>query len=274
MNQVVLVTGVSSGIGRAVVECLSGGGIKVYGTTRNLKNFRKKNGDNPGAEILEVDLADEASIAKAVKHITGKEKRIDVLVNNAGYGHAGPVEDTSIKEAQELFDVNFFGMMRMTRAVLPYMRRDKAGLIVNISSIVGLMGIPFQALYCASKYAVEGFSESLRMEVKNLGIRVVIVEPGDVKTGFTDNRVKKSGSGISEGYRAVMEKSMAVVERDERNGYPAEKVARLIADIIRKKSPRLRYPVGKFDQMISLPLKKIVPGGFFESIIMQHLQLK
>ena len=272
-DQVVLVTGVSSGIGRAIVERLSAGGYRVYGTTRNLKHCSERAGDIVGAEILEVDITQDKSVDKAVHYITGKEKGIDVLINNAGYGLAGPVEDTSIEEAQDLFDVNFFGVLRMIRAVVPIMRRRRSGLIINMSSIVGLMGIPFQALYCGSKYAIEGFSESLRMELKNFGIRVVMVEPGDVKTGFTDNRVKKTGPGNIEEYRPIMDRSMEVVERDERNGYPADKIALLVASIIRKKSPQLRYPVGKFEQMISLPLKKIVPGGIFESIIMQHLKL-
>lgn len=270
---VILITGVTSGIGKAMLERLSRDGHRVYGCTRSCKRYYELNEKTAGAEILELDITDEISVKRAVATIVDKEKRIDVLINNAGYGLAGAVECTPVEEAKYQFEVNLFGTMRMTKAVLPVMRKKSQGLIINMSSIVGKMGIPYQALYCASKHAVEGFSESLRMELKEFGISVVMLEPGDVKTSFTDNRVKAQNAGSAGTYKSMFEKSISIVEGDERKGMAPEKIAALVSKIILKKTPRLRYPIGPFEQMISLPLKNILPQRLFEGIIMQHLKL-
>lgn len=272
-RKVVVITGVSSGLGKALAGHLSESGYIVYGTTRNLKRFKEMNGENSAARILEADITRDASITKAVGRIVGEEGGIDILVNNAGYGTAGAAEETSVEDARDQFEVNFFSVLRMTNAVLPEMRRARSGMIINVSSIVGRMGIPFQSLYCASKYALEGYSESLRMELKRLGIGVVLVEPGDMRTGFTGNRKKFLGKKGAGPYRTIIEKSLPIVERDEMKGYPPEKVAALIEKIMRKKSPRLRYSIGPLEQMISLPLKSIVPDGVFEYLVMDHLKL-
>ncbi len=270
---VVLITGVTSGMGKAMLERLSRDGHRVYGGTRSRKRYYELNEKTAGAEILELDITDEISVKRAVAVIIEEEKRIDVLINNAGYGLAGAVECTPVEKAQRQFEVNLFGTMRMIRAVLPVMREKKQGLIINMSSIVGKMGIPYQALYCASKHAVEGFTESLRMELKEFGVSVVMIEPGDVKTSFTDNRVKTQGGEAAGAYRSMFEKSISIVEGDERKGIAPEKIAELVSKIIRKKSPRLRYPIGPLEQMISLPLKNLLPQRLFEGIIMQHLKL-
>jgi short-subunit dehydrogenase len=269
----VLVTGVSSGLGKALVAHLSGKGYRVYGTTRNLERYTALSGTVPGAEVLELDITDESSIKRVIGHIAGKEDGLDVLINNAGYGIAGAVEHTSLKEAREQFQVNFFGMAGMIAAVLPMMRRSGSGLIVNVSSVVGRMGVPFQAMYCASKHAVEGYTESLRMEMKGSGVRVVMVEPGDISTGFTRNRRKRAGPAHDDAYAERMERSMAIVERDEGRGMAPEKIAALIERIIRMKSPRLRYAIGPLEQMISLPLKSVIPYALFEYLVMDHLKL-
>ncbi len=252
------------------MELLSQSGHRVYGTTRNLKKFKTENSDSQTDNVFEVDLTDEKSIQEATGLILKKEGTIDVLINNAGYGTAGAAEETGVTDAMKQFDVNFFAVLRTVNAVLPSMRSQKSGLIINISSIVGQMGIPFQSIYCASKYAIEGYTESLRMEVKNLGIKVVLVEPGDVKTGFTDNREKFE---TSDAYAGAVYRSIDIVESDERKGYPPEKVARLIEKIIREKSPRLRYSTGPFEQILSLHLKRLVPHKFFEFLIMDHMKM-
>ncbi len=272
-RSVVLITGVSSGMGKATVEELGKKGYKVYGTTRDLRKYRRQNKALPNTEILQVDITGDASVKKAVEYIIKKESRIDVLVNNAGYGTAGAIETAGMKEAKDQFEINFFSVLRMMNAVLPHMRQNKSGLIINISSIVGQMGIPFQALYCASKYAIEGLTESLRMEVKRFGIHVAMIEPGDVKSGFTDGRIRinnKKEPGI---YDAMLDKSMAIVEKDERNGIEPEKVAKLIEKIIRAKSPRLRYTVGPGGEIVSMYLKRFIPGGLWEYMLMDHLKL-
>jgi len=273
-KSVVLITGVTSGIGKATAALLSSSGHRVYGTTRNLTRYQKTNPETPGLEILEVDITDEKSIQEAVSSILAKEDKIDVLINNAGYGTSGPAETIDINEAQDQFEVNLFSIMRMTNAVLPAMRSRQSGLIINISSIVGQMGIPFQSVYCSSKYAVEGYTESLAMEIKNLGIHTVLIEPGDIKTGFTANRKKADARGSDNIYQDAVLRSMEIVEKDEQKGSPPEKVALLIQKVMGKKSPRLRYSTGPFEQMLSLHLKRFVPQRFFEFLIMDHMKMR
>ncbi|MCP4133869.1 MAG: SDR family NAD(P)-dependent oxidoreductase [bacterium] len=273
-RSVVLITGVTSGMGKATVELLSSSGYRVYGTTRNLEKYKQENKEIEGVEILEVDILSENSLERAVQIILKKESGIDVLINNAGYGTAGAVENTSIKEAQDQLDVNFFGTVRAINAVLPSMREKGSGLIINTSSIVGQMGIPYQAFYSASKYAIEGFTEALRMEVKGFGITVVMVEPGDVKSGFTGNRLRTKNSQKNTAYQEMMERSIAIVVKDEMKGSPPEKVAQLMLKILQKKSPRLRYTVGPTGQIISTHLKKYMPFGLWENMIMDHMKMK
>ncbi len=188
--RVVLVTGASSGIGRACAEFLAGRGYRVYGGSRRLVA-------GSVVESISMDVGDDASVHAAVSTILAREGRIDILVNNAGIAIAGAVEDTSVEEARDQFDVNFFGVLRVCRAVLPAMREQGAGYIVNIGSIGGLIAIPFQGFYSASKFALEGLSESLRLEVRQFGVHVVLIEPGDHRTGLTDNRRRTAESGIN-----------------------------------------------------------------------------
>src|SRR5258708_5663628 len=180
-DSVVLVTGASSGIGAIAAAFLAERGYRVYAGARSAVTAA-------GVEPIALDVSDDASVTRAIEAILAKEGRLDILVNNAGFGIAGAIEDTSIDEARAQFDVNFFGVLRMCRAVLPAMRPRKAGYIVNIGSIGGLIAIPFQGFYSASKFALEGFSEALRLEVRPFGIHVVLIEPGDHRTSFTPNR--------------------------------------------------------------------------------------
>jgi short-subunit dehydrogenase len=270
---VVLITGVTTGMGRAACALLHQKGYTVYGTTRNLKQFNTLNPDPIATRVFQVDITGDASVKKAVSEIISREEKIDVLINNAGYGTAGAAEETSHDAVCRQFDVNFHAMVRMTNAVLPVMRKQHAGLIINISSIVGHMGIPFQSYYCASKYAVEGYSESLRMELKPFGIDVSMVIPGDVASGFTDNRVNTMNKNQASPYAAAMDASLSIVEKGERKGYPPEKVASCIEKIIRKKSPALRYTVGPAEQMLLMRLKKVIPHSLYEKIIMGSLGL-
>ncbi len=179
-QKVVLITGASTGIGRATAKLLASKGYQVYGAVRSPERVEPL----PGVELVRVDVRDDASVAAGVDAVLRKAGRIDVLVNNAGYNLVGAVEETSIEQAQALFDTNVFGVLRMMRAVLPSMRRERSGLIINVSSVLGFLPAPFMGLYASSKHAVEGLSESLDHEVRGLGIRVTLVEPSFTNTPF------------------------------------------------------------------------------------------
>lgn len=185
--KVVLVTGASSGIGQACAELLSARGHTVYGTSR------KPPPEPARHRMLELDVTRDDSVQKAVATVLEEQGHLDVVVNNAGYALAGPIEDTSIEEARHQLDTNFFGVLRVCKAVLPSMRARGSGLIVNVSSLGGMVGLPFQGLYSASKFALEGLTESLRQEVAPFGVQVTLLQPGDVRTAITDNRVRARG---------------------------------------------------------------------------------
>src|SRR5580704_17976127 len=210
-RRIALVTGASSGIGRACAELLAARGLRVYGGSRHPE-------PHAAFEAVRMDVRDEASVDEAVANIIQCEGRIDVVVNNAGISIVGAVEDTSLEEAKDQFEVNFFGVLRLCRSVLPILRKQRAGYIVNIGSIGGLVAIPYQGLYSASKFALEGLSESLRMETRRFGVHVVLIEPGDHRTAITENRRRTGGSQSSAVYRERFERAIARMAADERNG--------------------------------------------------------
>jgi NAD(P)-dependent dehydrogenase (short-subunit alcohol dehydrogenase family) len=220
--------------------------------------------------MINMDVRDTDSVTGAIAHIVEKEGGIDVLINNAGVGIGGAIEDTSTQMAKALFDTNFFGIYRVLQQVLPVMRQQSKGLIINMSSIGGLIGLPFQGIYSASKFAVEGLSEALYKELSSSGIRVVLIEPGDFKTEFAANRQHITQKNNADHFQSTM----AVIERDEQNGQPPLKIAYLIEKIIKTPNPRLRYAVGAFDQRLSLFLKRILPNRWFDQIIMSYYKLK
>jgi NAD(P)-dependent dehydrogenase (short-subunit alcohol dehydrogenase family) len=203
--KVVLITGASSGIGAACAQLLAQRGFNVYGSSRD-PDFRPAN-----FRPLQMDVCDDQSVERAVARVIAEAGSIDAVVNNAGCGLAGAVEDTTTPEAMHQMDVNFMGAFRVTRAVLPGMRQRRSGVIVNVSSLGGLFGLPFQSFYSASKFALEGFTESLRHEVGGYGIRVVLVEPGDVKTGFTASRVLTAATNSASAYSAAFSTCMKLV---------------------------------------------------------------
>jgi len=182
-SPVVLITGVSSGIGRAVADAFAAKGFEVFGTSRNPQRTEPV----PGVELVQLDVADDASVAAAVSTVVQRAGRIDILVNNAGVGVFGAAEETSIAQAQQLFDTNFFGLVRLTREVLPHLRAQGSGRIINIGSVLGFLPSPYGSFYAASKHAVEGYSESLDHETREFGVRVSVVEPGYTNTSFEAN---------------------------------------------------------------------------------------
>lgn len=267
-NKVVLITGASSGIGRAVAIYLSSKGFVVYGTSRKVNEDEELIKFN--VKMLKMDVKDQHSVKEAVNEIILREGRVDVVFNNAGTGISGPLEETSIEEYKELFESNYFGMVRVVKEVLPHMRKSGGGLIINSSSIGGIIGLPYQGVYSSTKFAVEGFSEALSKELKPFGIKVVILEPGDFKTGFTKNRrfcvlMRKNSS-----YYEDFLKTVSVFEYDEINGCNPEVIGKLAYKIINSKNPKLRYPVGYLNQKLSIVLKKFLPERIFEKIIIDY----
>jgi short-subunit dehydrogenase len=266
-SKVVLVTGASSGIGQAVAQTLMEEGYKVYGTSRKVKTeeiIKSKNG--PGfIKMLPLDVCSEASIKNAVDYILQREITIDILINNAGFGIAGSVEDTSPEEALSQFDTNFFGVLRMIRAVLPKMREQKHGLIINVSSVAGLISVPYQSMYSASKYAVEAVTEAMRIEVKPFGIKVSMVEPGDTRTGFTDKRqfTAMSRSSI---YKDRFTKAINSMVQSEINGPGPERVVNAVIKIINMKNPPVRITAG-FSYKLLVFLKRVLPSRLVEFIV-------
>ncbi len=259
----VLVTGASSGIGACCAAFLAGRGYRVYGGSRGAITAQ-------GVEPINLDVTDDGSVARGIETILAREGRLDVLVNNAGFGIAGAVEDTSIDEARAQFEVNFFGVLRMCRAVLPAMRQQSAGYIVNIGSIGGLIAIPFQGFYSASKFALEGLSEALRLEVRPFGIHVVLIEPGDHRTSFTQNRRSTRASAAGSAYQDRFQRSIARMASDEQSGPSPEGIARLLHKVVSHPHPRLRYTVGPAAQRAAVWLKRTMPYAVIEKIMRDH----
>lgn len=266
-GKIVLVTGASSGIGRSIAEHLAKEGYRVYGTSRkqqpenNTISIIQRGNETGCIKMIQLDVCSEDSVKKAVNYVLEKEGSIDILINNAGFGIAGAVEDTSPEEAYRQFDTNFFGVHRMCRSVLPVMRRQGRGLIINIGSVTGLIPIPFQSMYSASKFALEALTEALRMEVKPFGIKVALVEPGDTKTGFTGSRLFAAASGDSSVYRNSFTRSISTMIKDEMNGPEPDIVAKVVTRLTGMKNPPVRVVVG-FSYKIFALLKRIVPSRF------------
>jgi NAD(P)-dependent dehydrogenase (short-subunit alcohol dehydrogenase family) len=266
--RVVLITGASSGLGRAAAEHLASMGHRVFGASRNPAR------EGLAYEPVALDVTDDDSVARGVAAVQEAAGRIDVLVNNAGVGIAASIEDTTLEEARWLMETNFFGALRMCRAVLPIMRAQGSGLIINTSSIGGLMGLPFQGLYSASKFAIEGLTEALRLEVAPFGIHVALIEPGDFNTPFTGNRRSTSVNSESpdgtSAYAEAQERALTVIEADEGNGLAPEAIGPVLARIIASPSPRLRYQVGAVEQKLAVLVKRHLPSGIMERILREH----
>jgi NAD(P)-dependent dehydrogenase (short-subunit alcohol dehydrogenase family) len=262
-GRVVLITGASSGIGLCCAEFLSTRGYRVYGASRTATTAA-------GAAPLPLDVTNDESAVQAIETVLAREGRLDVLVNNAGFGIAGAIEDTSMEEAAAQFAANFFGVMRMCRAALPVMRRQGAGYIINIGSIGGLIAIPYQGLYSATKFAVEGLSEALRLESAPFGIRVALIEPGDHKTAFTKNRQMTKASGAGSPYRARFEAAVGRMAKDEQSGPSPDAVARLLERVINNPRPRLRYTAGPLPQRAAVWLKRLMPYALIEKMMQTY----
>lgn len=251
--KVVFVTGVSSGIGRATATQFVQRGCKVFGSVRNAS----KSEPIPGVEFVEMDVRDDTSVQRAVDFIIGKAQRIDVLVNSAGGTLLGAVEETSVAEAQALFDTNVFGTLRVTQAVLPHMRRQRVGRIINVSSVLGFLPAPYMGLYSASKHAVEGMSETLDHEVRNFGIRVVLVEPSYTKTNL-DLNAPQAGTKIS-AYDTDRDLASKAIVRSVQKAPGPDGVATTIVDAALGEWAMRRTPKG--EASLLRKLRRFMPAG-------------
>lgn len=263
---VILITGITSGFGRAMASQLCTDGHKVYGT------YRRDSEQIPGVTYLKADVQDETSLRSAVNTVMDKEGHIDTVISNAGMGIGGPLEFTSIEDAQRQMDVNFMGMVRLLNLVVPIMRRQHHGHIICISSIGGLMGLPYQGMYSASKFAIEGYCEALRLEVRQFGIHVTVINPGDFFTGFTASRSKNLPTEAATAYPGYSA-SMASIESDERSGLQPDYLARRMSRIVRKRCPANRYIIATFVQRLSVTLKTILPAKWYDRILASYYKL-
>lgn len=264
-TKIVLITGGSSGIGKAVGNHLVKNGFKVYGTTRNLKKYL----DFKDFELLEMDVREQDSVQKAIEVLMNKESRIDVLINNAGVGITGPLEETPNNEILNAFDTNFIGPLNVIKAVLPQMRKQKSGLIINITSIAGYMGLPYRGIYSATKGALELITESLRMETVDFGIECTCLAPGDFATNIAAGRYHSPVNNKSP-YKDSYERILHTINKDVDKGGDPEDVGKKVLKIIGTKKPKVHYVVGAFMQRFSILLKKLLPGRTFENLLIKH----
>ena len=254
-QRIAVVTGASSDIGRAITEELAANGFRVFGTVRSAAQLP------PGVEKVTLDVRDAASIAGAVTDILSRAGRIDVLVNNAGGSLVGAIEEADVSQAQALFDTNFFGAVRMTQAVLPAMRAQRSGRILFIGSIAGSLPTPFMGFYSASKHALEGYSESLDHELRRMGIRSVVIEPGFMKTRIDKNSAvaARKIQDYAEGSKRAGAYARTALEK----GDDPSLVAKKVADVLKAAHPRLRYPVGK-GAAVLMKLRRFMPESLFD----------
>jgi NAD(P)-dependent dehydrogenase (short-subunit alcohol dehydrogenase family) len=264
-ESVVLITGVSSGIGEVTAGALVREGWRVFGTVRS-----PSGGVPHGVERVVMDVRDDASVAAGVARVLEQAGRIDGVVNNAGSVVSGAIEETDTAQAQELFNVNFFGAVRVTRAVLPAMRAQRSGRIVFISSVVGFIPAPFMGFYAASKHAIEGYGESLDHEVRAMGIRAVLVEPGFMKTKLGANTVRAAHT--IEDYLSMENRARASLQEHLAQGGEPTVVAQTIGAALRAKSPKLRYPVGKGSGLLAT-LRNVAPAALFDRSLRKEFQL-
>ena len=259
-KKIALVTGATSGLGKAIAEKLAAEGYKVYGAARRDPDPAQERG---GIEYLRMDVQDEASVRAGIASIIASVGHVDVLVACAGMGISGAVEDSPMTEIERQMDVNFLGTVRTVKGCLPAMRVQRAGKIIIIGSIAGLIGMPFQAFYSSSKFALEGFVESIRHEVRKFGIDVCVVEPGDFRTGFTGARAKVDLADTA--YAETFQRVIGIQEHDERNGCYPSKAANVVAALLRRKRLPARKTVGSGFQRFATFCKRIIPYAWFEA---------
>ena len=256
MSKVVLVTGASSGLGKALANQLHTMGHTVYGTSRKARQ-------DCSYPMFVVDVREEPSVNRALDQIYKKHGRLDWLFNNAGIGMAAPLEQLNMQSAEAVIDTNILGLLRVTKAALPYLRQSGEGKVINISSIGAVVGLPFRGVYCASKAGVDLITESLRMEMIPFGVQACSVRAGDIQTNINQNRIREYNAQDAT-YKERFERMYKDIEKDVVHGIPAEEVARRIIRIAEKKKLRPYYNIGKFLQKLGIVIKRLTPSTFYE----------
>ncbi|MDT7722027.1 MAG: hypothetical protein QOE94_3038 [Mycobacterium sp.] len=241
-----------------MADAFAANGFEVFGTSRNPRTTQPV----AGVELVQLDVTDDASVAAAVSTVVQRAGRIDIVVNNAGAGVFGAAEEISITQAQQLFETNFFGLVRLTREVLPYLRAQRSGRIINIGSVLGFLPSPYGSLYAASKHAVEGYSESVDHETREFGVRVAVVEPGYTNTSFEANAT--DADSPLDSYAAVREHVKQVIAKAVRAGDDPAVVARVVLKAATSRTPKLRYPAGPLARRLSL-LKRFAPAALLDN---------
>jgi|SRR6266851_2524347 len=264
-NPVAIVTGATAGIGLATADLLKKEGYTVYGTSR-----RPESDSQNGIAMLACDVTRDESVAAVIAEVLRRSGRIDLLVNNAGFGLIAGAEESSIEQAKSVFDVNVFGAMRMTNHVLPVMRQQRNGRVINISSVLGFIPAPYYAIYGATKHAIDGYSQTLDHEVRGFGIRVISIEPAITRTSFDKNLVTPDRPlAIYDSVRnSIIETSRQQMEK----GDEPEVVAQVVLKAAQAAKPRLRYPAGPAARQLAL-MRRIVPEGIFNSILRKQFKL-
>ncbi len=267
MAKVVLITGASKGIGLVIANYLLESGYIVYGTSRNPTNIH-----NYAFKLIPLEVTDITSVKKAVATIISAEGRIDVLINNAGKGITGAIEETPTDEMRKVFDINFFGVIDMIKEVMPQMRRQKSGLIINTTSIAGYMGLPFRGIYSATKGSVELMSEAASMELKSFGVDVVSIAPGDFATKLLPNRYHTPVYENSV-YKEAYKFNLDLINRDIFLGKNPIELALKIHQIIETKKPKMHYKIAGSLEKFSIVLKRILPSRVYEKLLMSHYKM-
>lgn len=267
MSKVILITGGSSGLGKAIGEFLHHKDFVVYGTSRNPEKIT-----NSIFPLLALDVRNTESIRHAVAEVIRISGRIDVVINNAGVGILGPVEEIPTEEIRNNFETNLYGPIEVMRAVLPQMRTQKTGLIINITSIAGYMGLPYRGIYSASKGALEILTESIRMEVKPFGIEITNVAPGEFATNIAAHRYYAPVNQDS-AYAAIYGKTIDLINEQVDAGDDPEKLAAAVYAIINTEKPNVHYKVGPLMSRFSIVLKRILPDKVYERMLMNHYKL-
>ncbi len=265
-KKVVLITGASSGIGKSIATYLSKRNFKVYGTSR------KANSTSPDFHFVQLDVTDEQSIKSAIKEISEKEEKLDILINNAGVGITGPIEETPEVEIKKAFETNYFGPLNMIKHVLPVMRKQKDGLIINVTSIAGYMGLPYRGIYSATKGALEITAEAYRMEIKQFGVKMTNVAPGDFATNIASGRYHAPVTNGSP-YQEVYGNTLDLMNKHVDAGQDPELMAKEIFKIIETPEPKVHYKVGERLQKFSVKLKGLLPDKLYEKMLMKHYKL-
>ena len=259
----IIITGTSSGIGFVLAEYFGKKGHRVFGLSRKMV-------ESQYFKTIPTDITDNLQIQQAVSEILKSEKNIDILINNAGMGMVGAVEDSTKEDILKLFNLNLVGAVQMMSAVLPRMREEKSGKIINISSIGSEMGLPFRGFYSASKSALDKVTEAIRYEVSPWNINVCTLHLGDIKTKIAENRVKTK---VSEPYQKTFEKIYSIMNAHVDDGTEPLEVAEYIDKLLTKKSWKAHYYFGKFGQKIGVPLKWILPQNFYENLMRKYNQM-